>query len=55
LQTTCPERRVVDHGRVPDRQGSVGLLNGHDNLHIRDPADQQRFREQVEAAAGEFK
>jgi len=35
--------------------GSAGLLNGHDNLHIRDPAEQQRFREQVEAAAREFR
>jgi hypothetical protein len=35
--------------------GSAGLLKGHDNLHVRDPAEQRRFREQVEAAAGEFK
>ena len=34
---------------------ATGLLNGHDNLQIRDPAGQQRFREQVEAVAAEFK
>ena len=35
--------------------GSVGLLKGADNLHIRDPAEQQRFLDRVEAAALEFR
>jgi hypothetical protein len=35
--------------------GSVGMLRGVDNLHIRDPAAQQRFRDQVEAAAAQFR
>lgn len=34
--------------------GSVGMLRGVDNLHIRDAAEQQRFHDQVEAAAREF-
>ncbi len=34
--------------------GAIGMLRGADNLHIRDPADVQRFHEQVEAAAAEF-
>jgi hypothetical protein len=34
---------------------ATGLLNGHDNLHIRDPAGRQRFREQVEAVAADWK
>lgn len=35
--------------------GSVGMLEGVDNLHIRDPAEQRRFRDQVEAAAAQFR
>jgi hypothetical protein len=35
--------------------GSVGMLKSADNLHIRDPADHQRFRDQVEAAAAHFR
>ena len=34
--------------------GATGMLRCADNLHIRDPADQQRFHEQVEVAAAEF-
>lgn len=34
--------------------GVTGMLRGADNLHIRDPADQQRFHEQVEAAAAAY-
>jgi hypothetical protein len=32
----------------------AGLLKGVDNLHISDPAEQQRFHDQVEAAAAQF-
>ena len=35
--------------------GSVGMLRGADNLHVRDAAEQRRFRDQVEAAAGQFR
>ena len=35
--------------------GSVGMLEGGDNLRIRDPAEQQRFRDQVEAVAARFR
>jgi hypothetical protein len=35
--------------------GSVGMLEGVDNLQIRDPAAQRRFRDQVEAAAARFR
>ena len=35
--------------------GSVGMLKGADNLHIRDPAERRRFRDRVEAAAAEFR
>ena len=46
-------RRPRGHRPRADRR--LGrLLNGHDNLHIRDSADQRRFRGRVEAAAGEF-
>jgi hypothetical protein len=31
------------------------MLKGVDNLHIRDRAEQQRFHDQVEAAAASFK
>jgi hypothetical protein len=31
------------------------MLKGLDNLHIRDPAEQQRFRDRVEAAAAQFR
>jgi Protein of unknown function (DUF664) len=34
--------------------GVTGMLRGADNLHIRGPADQRRFHEQVQAAADEF-
>jgi hypothetical protein len=35
--------------------GSVGMLEGVGNLHIRDAAEQRRFRDQVEAAAAQFR
>ena len=56
VHVTADTQRHAGHADIVREliDGSVGLLKGHDNLHIRDPADQQRFREQVEAAAGEF-
>ena len=35
--------------------GTTGMLRGADNLHIHDPTEQDRFREQVEAAAAQFR
>jgi hypothetical protein len=35
--------------------GSTGMLRHADNLHIRDPAAQQRFHDQVEAEAAKFR
>ncbi len=35
--------------------GTTGMLRGANNLHIHDPAEQDRFREQVEAAAAQFR
>lgn len=57
VHVTSETQRHAGHADIVREliDGSAGLLNGHDNLHIRDPAHQQRFREQVEAAAGEFK
>jgi Protein of unknown function (DUF664) len=57
VHVTCETQRHAGHADIVREliDGSAGLLNGHDNLHIRDPADQQRFREQVEAVAAEFK
>jgi uncharacterized protein DUF664 len=57
VHVTSETQRHAGHADIVREliDGSAGLLKGHDNLHIRDPAAQQRFREQVEAAAGEFK
>ena len=57
VHVTSETQRHAGHADIVREliDGSAGLLNGHDNLHIRDPADQRRFREQVEAAAEEFK
>lgn len=57
VHVTSETQRHAGHADIVREliDGSAGLLNGHDNLHIRDPADQRRFRDQVEAAAGEFK
>ena len=57
VHVTSETQRHAGHADIIREliDGSAGLLNGHDNLHIRDPAEQQRFREQVEAAASEFR
>jgi hypothetical protein len=34
--------------------GATGMLRNADNLHIRDPAEQQRFHDQVAAVAAKF-
>jgi Protein of unknown function (DUF664) len=57
VHVTSETQRHAGHADIVREliDGSAGLLNGHDNLHIRDPAEQQRFREQVEAAASQFR
>ena len=56
VHVTSETQRHAGHADIVREQidGSAGLLKGHDNLHPRNPADQQRFREQVEAAAAQF-
>ena len=56
VHVTSETQRHAGHADIVREliDGSAGLLKGQDNLHIRDPADQRRFREQVEAAAGKF-
>ena len=56
VHVTSETQRHAGHADIVREliDGSAGLMDGHDNLQIHDPADQQRFREQVEAAAREF-
>jgi len=56
VHVTAETQRHAGHADIVREliDGSAGLLSSHDNLQIRDPAEQQRFREQVEAAAAEF-
>ena len=56
VHVTSETQRHAGHADIVREliDGSAGLLNGHDNLHISDPAEQRRFREKVEAAAAEF-
>jgi hypothetical protein len=57
VHVTSETQRHAGHADIVREliDGSAGLMNGHDNLHIPDPADQRRFRDQVEAAADTFK
>jgi hypothetical protein len=57
VHVTADTQRHAGHADVLREllDGSVGLLPGHDNLHVRDPAEQQRFHAQVEAAATAFR
>jgi hypothetical protein len=57
VHVTSETQRHAGHADIVREliDGSAGLLNGHDNLHIRDPAEQQRFRDRVEAAAAQFR
>jgi hypothetical protein len=56
VHVTADTQRHAGHADIVREliDGSVGMLPGVDNLHIRDPAEQQRFRERVEAAAATF-
>jgi hypothetical protein len=57
VHVTADTQRHAGHADIVREliDGSVGMLPGVDNLHIHDPAEQQRFRDRVEAAAAEFK
>jgi hypothetical protein len=57
LHVTADTQRHAGHADIVREliDGSVGMLKGLDNLHIRDPAEQQRFRDRVEAAAAQFR
>ena len=56
VHVTADTQRHAGHADIIREliDGSVGLLKGADNLHIRDTAEQQRFRDQIEAAAAQF-
>jgi hypothetical protein len=56
VHVTADTQRHAGHADIVREliDGSVGMLKGVDNLHIRDPAEQQRFRDRVEAAAAQF-
>jgi hypothetical protein len=57
VHVTADTQRHAGHADIVREliDGSVGMLEGVDNLHIRDPADQRRFRARVEAAAAQFR
>lgn len=57
VHVTADTQRHAGHADILREliDGSVGLLRGVDNLHIRDPAEQQRFHDRVEAAAAQFR
>ena len=57
VHVTADTQRHAGHADIIREliDGSVGMLEGVDNLHIRDAAEQQRFRDQVEAAAAQFR
>ena len=56
VHVTADTQRHAGHADIIREliDGSVGLLKGADNLHLRDTAEQERFRDQVEAAAAQF-
>jgi len=57
VHVTADTQRHAGHADIVRElvDGSVGMLKGVDNLHLHDRTEQQRFREQVEAAANEFR
>lgn len=56
VHVTADTQRHAGHADIVREliDGSVGMLKGVDNLHIRDPAEQRRFHDQVQAAAAKF-
>jgi Protein of unknown function (DUF664) len=57
VHVTADTQRHAGHADIVREliDGSVGMLPGVDNLHIRDAAEQQRFHDQVEAVAARFR
>ena len=57
VHVTADTQRHAGHADILREliDGSVGMLKSVDNLHIRAPAEQQRFRDRVEAAAAQFR
>jgi len=57
VHVTADTQRHAGHADIVREliDGSVGMLEGLDNLHIRDRAEQRRFHDRVEAAAAEFR
>lgn len=57
VHVTAETQRHAGHADIVREliDGSAGLLEGVDSLQARDPAEQQRFRDQVEAAAARFR
>jgi hypothetical protein len=57
VHVTAETQRHAGHADIVREliDGSAGLLNGVDNLHIREPDEQRRFHDQVEAAAARFR
>jgi hypothetical protein len=57
VHVTADTQRHAGHADILREilDGSVGLLPGSDNLHVRDDAEQKRRFEQIEAAAAVFR
>ena len=57
VHVTADTQRHAGHADILREliDGSVGMLPGQDNLHVRDPGEQRRFRDRVEAAAATFR
>ena len=57
VHVTADTQRHAGHADILREliDGSVGMLRGVDNLHLRDPDEQRRFCDQVETAAAHFR
>jgi len=57
VHVTAETQRHAGHADIIREliDGAAGLLQANDNLHIREAAEQRRFRDRVEAAAAEFR
>ena len=57
VHVTAETQRHAGHADIVREliDGSAGLLQGHDNLHIGDLAEQQGFHDRVQAAADAFR
>lgn len=57
VHVTADTQRHAGHADIIREllDGTVGMLRGADNLHIRDAAEQQRFWNRVDAAAAQFR